>query len=200
MKYLQYVFHLIFVLFLIFQIANGAENDYGIVKAWFNGKNATSEGDVLKVGEPAEIKVEIFSKINGIVGLELNEPGVTKAFKVNGPSNLDESIVNYNVTNDWSKTYTWTITPNGAWKNGNAPINIFVQFNKIVNGKITNDKTIQFTIANPYILDEQYTGSPTTTTTSSAPKTTEPGAPMKTAPFLSLLAAAFVLLLARRWR
>ncbi len=195
MKYLQYVFHLIFVLFLIFQMANGAENEYGIVRAWFDGKNATVNNVQLKIGEFAEVKVEVISKIKGDASIKLKEPGVTKAFNfISGPSKEEEWITNMNVDSGWSKIYVWTLSPNGEWKNGNAPINILVQFNK---GMI--DKTIQFTIANPYILDEQYTGA-ASTTTSPAPKTTEPGAPMKTAPFLSLLAAAFVLLLARRWQ
>ena len=38
-----------------------------------------------------------------------------------------------NIESGWSKTYTWTIAPNGAWKNGNAPLNIIVQFNKVKN-------------------------------------------------------------------
>ena len=41
-----------------------------------------------------------------------------------GQVNMDERIDNLNIESGWSKTYTWTITPNGAWKNGNAPINI----------------------------------------------------------------------------
>ena len=77
------------VLFLNFQLATGAENEYGIVKAWFNGENATVNGVQLKIGEPVEVKVEILSKINGDVSFKLNEPGVTKAFKVlNGPSKM----------------------------------------------------------------------------------------------------------------
>jgi len=193
MKGTKYVLIFFVVLFLNLIIVNAAENDYGIAKAWFNGKNATVEGVELKVGEPAEVKVEVTSKINGIVALELTEPGVTKAFEINGPSKMDESIVNYDVTNGWSKIYTWTITPNGAWKNGNAPLNIFVQFDEIVKGKIKGDKTIQFTIANPYILDEQYNGAVTTTT----PKITETGAhPAKEAPFLPAIIMVGALLLA----
>lgn len=54
----------------------------------------------------------------------------------------------------------------------------------------------QFNIANPYILDEQYSG--TVTTTSGAPKITETGAPAKAAPFLSVIFTVSTLLLA--WR
>jgi len=60
------------------------------------------------------------------------------------------------------------LKPNGAWKNGNAPINIFVSFSK--KG---NQKPIQFTIANPYILDEQYSGAVPTTETTVSPAGTQ---------------------------
>ncbi len=122
---------------------------------------------------------------------------MTKAFDIKeGPSNHDVTIDNYDITNGWFKTYTWTLTPNGAWKNGNAPLNIFVQFDKIVNGKIKGDKTIQFTIANPYILDEQYTG----VTTTPAPEITGTGAAAKPAPFPSMLFVFMALLMAWGFR
>jgi hypothetical protein len=130
-------------------------------------------------------------KIYGNVYLILNEPGVTKAFDVLiGPSKEDERIDNLKIDSGWSKTYTWTLTPNGAWKNGNAPINIFVEFSKI-----KNDKKIQFTIANPYILDEQYTGTATTPETTASPVGTQ----AKEAPFLPLIFTVSALLPAWRW-
>ena len=183
---------LILVLLLNFQFANAAENDYGSVKAWFNGKNATVVGTELKVGEPAEVKVEVVSKINGHVFVELTEPGVTKAFDVSGPSKEDESIDNYDIINGWSKTYTWTITPNGAWKNGNAPINIFVSFYNI---KKDFQKPLQFTIANPYILDEQYSGAVPTPETTASPGITQ----VKEMPFVPVIFAVSVLILTWRW-
>jgi sarcinarray family protein len=195
-KFKMYLLILI-TLVLFFQIAAGAENDYGIVKAWFNGQNATVNGIQLKIGEPVELKIEVVSKINGQVFIKLKEPGYSKAFNVlNGPSKQDESIDNYDITADWSRTYTWTITPNGAWKNGNAPINIFVQFNKIVNGKLKGDKIFQFTIANPYILDEQYSGAVPT-----PEKTVSPvGTQAKETPFLPVIFTVGALILAWRWR
>jgi len=184
------------VYFLIFQIGSAEENEYGIVKAWFNGENATVEtinGFQLKIGEPVDVKVELISKINGDISLKLKEPGTTQAFNVvNGPSKQDEWI-DLEIENGVAKTYIWTITPNGAWKNGNAPINIFVQFNKGMN-----NKKIQFTIANPYILDEQYTGA--AASTRGMPEITETRAPAKPAPFLSVIFMVGALLLAWIWR
>ncbi|CAG0994680.1 hypothetical protein METP3_02872 [Methanosarcinales archaeon] len=98
-----------------------------------------------------------------------------------------------NINKGWSKTFIWKVAPNGAWKNGNAPINIYVGF---YNTKSKVDKNIKFTIANPYILDEQYTGAATTTP---APEITGTGAPpAKSTPFLPFIFTVSTLLLA--WR
>jgi sarcinarray family protein len=189
----RYKYLLILITFILyFQNVAGAENDYGIVEAWFNGQNATVNGIQLKIGETSELKIEVTSKIDGNVYIKILEPGTTKAFNViSGPSKQDERIDNLNVVKGWSRTLTWTISPNGAWKNGNAPINVFVEFSKI-----KDDKKIQFTIANPYILDEQYSGAVTTTT--GAPKITETGAQAKATPFLPLIFTVSTLLFA--WR
>ncbi len=184
----------LFVYFLIFQIASAEENEYGIINAWFKGENATVEtinGIQLKIGEPAEVKLEVLSKINGNVYIKLKEPGVTRAYDMlSGPSKNDEYINNYDVIAGWSKTYTWVIEPNGNWKNGNAPINVFVSFSK--KG---NQKPIQFTIANPYILDEQYSGAVPTPETTPSPAGTE----AKAIPFLSVIFTVSTLILAWRW-
>jgi sarcinarray family protein len=187
----------IIVLLLSIQTSFAAENEYGIVNAWFNEKNATVEGFSMKIGEPAEIKVEVTSKINGNVYVELNEPGITKSYNVvNGPSKFDESIDNLKIESGWSKTFTWTVAPNGAWKNGNAPINIFVEFSKI-----KTDKKIQFTIANPYILDEQYSGSiPARTTGAAQPSTTGTSSEPQQVPFLSAAGALAVMLGIWMWK
>ncbi|MFH1733078.1 MAG: sarcinarray family MAST domain-containing protein [bacterium] len=161
---LKLIIFVFMALFLNTHLSSAAENDYGIVQAWFNEKNATVEGLSMKIGEPATISVTVKSNISGNVYVKLIEPGFTKAYEVlSGPSKQDERIDNLNIESGWSKTFTWTIAPNGAWKNGNAPINIFVSFSK--KG---NQKPIQFTIANPFILDEQYPGSTPTQTTGAA--------------------------------
>jgi sarcinarray family protein len=198
MKYMAYVIIFIVVLLLNFQIADAAENEYGTVKAWFDGKNATVTGIELKVGEPVEIKIEVESKINGHVFVKLTEPGVTKAFDViSGPSNQDERIDNLNIANGWSKLFIWKIKPNGAWKNGNAPINILVSF---YNLKKDNQKPIQFTIANPYILDEQYAGAASKPKATSTPTGTLQSTSVKETPFLPVIITVSALILAWRWR
>jgi sarcinarray family protein len=190
---LKLLIFLFIALFLNSQVVSAAENDYGIVNAWFNDKNATVEGFSMKIGEPATIKVTITSKINGNVHVKLIEPGVTKAFEVlSGQSKQDERIDNMGISQGWSKTFIWEVKPNGAWKNGNAPINIFVSF---YNSKNQVQKPLEFTIANPYILDEQYPGStPAHTTGAAQPSPTGTSSETQQSPFFSALVALMVIL------
>jgi sarcinarray family protein len=146
-------------------LADPVENDFGIVNAWYNGQEATVKDVYLKVSEPAEITVYVQSKIDCDIYVELINPLVTMPYDIiNGPSEFDELIKNRDVKSGWKENYTWIITPNGEWTNGNAPLNIFIQFSYQ-----DEDRIEKFTIANPIILDEQYTGSnPSHTTTTSS--------------------------------
>ncbi|MDW7777364.1 MAG: sarcinarray family MAST domain-containing protein, partial [Methanosarcinales archaeon] len=162
-------FVLIFSLFLVFSPNSlAAENEYGSVYAWFNDESATVEGYKLKVNEPFEVIIDIESKIDGNVYVQLYEPGVTTAYEViDGPSKIEEWIDNPKIQSGWKKTYRWTLKPDGGWTGGNAPINIMVSFSK--EG---TQQPIEFTIANPYILDEQYSG-PAPTHTPTDPSSTD---------------------------
>ena len=149
-------------------VAEPIENEYGIVNAWYNDKEATVENIKLKVYEPAELKVEIKLKKDCDVYLKISNPMVTKAYKIySGPSDYDEYFNKEKVGANEILTYSWIIKPTGDWINGNAPINIRVIF---------TEKDIQlpieFTIATPYILDEQYSG-PAPTRTAANPSSTD---------------------------
>ncbi|MCD4765646.1 MAG: sarcinarray family MAST domain-containing protein [Methanosarcinales archaeon] len=141
------------ILLIFISNCTAAENEFGIVHAWSNDEPATVEGMILKINEPFTVKATIESKIDGKIAVQLYEPGVTNAYEVvEGPSEIDEYIKNLNIESGWKTTYVWKLKPNGDWTNGNAPINLFVQFNKAHD----DVRMIQFTIANPHILDEQY--------------------------------------------
>ncbi len=177
------------------------ENEYGNVKAWFNGQEATVKNVKLKIGEPFDIKVIVNSNISGHVIIELTNPLVTEPYEVVEGINIGKSDDNLKILSGWSKTITWKLKPNGAWKNGNAPINIFVQFTKIENGKIKGDKMIEFTIADPYIIDEQYPGStPAQTTGAAQPSPTGTSSKPQQTPFLTAAGAIAVMLGVWMWK
>jgi len=162
---------LIFLLFinLHLALAEPVENEYGIVDAWFDGKEATVENVQLKINEPVEIKVKVTSKEKCHVAIYLDNPLVTESYRViSGPSQIDKRIDALNVESGWTETYAWTVAPTGEWTMGNAPVNVYVQFTKAVDDK----KSIEFTIANPYILDEQYSG-PAPSRTATDPSSTD---------------------------
>ncbi|MDD1744473.1 MAG: hypothetical protein LUQ20_01490 [Candidatus Methanoperedens sp.] len=73
---LKLIIFVFIALLLNSQVASAAENDYGIVQAWFNEKNATVEGFSMKIGEPATIKVNVTSKINGNVVIAQYQVGI----------------------------------------------------------------------------------------------------------------------------
>src|SRR3972149_1592017 len=176
--------------------AESMGNEYGFVNAWFNGQEATVKNVNLKIGEPAEIKVIVTTNVSGHVFVKLTNPLVTEPYQVIDGTDVGKRIDNLNVPSGWSKTFIWKIKPNGDWKDGTAPINVFVSF---FNSKKGDQKPIEFTIANPYILDEQYTGATRTQTplpTGTAPGTTTP----KAAPFPPALGVIAMLLGIWMWK
>ena len=191
------IIFIISILFVFIPNSSAAENNYGIVSAWFNNEPATVEGISLKNNEPFTIKVEVESKIEGNVYVQLYEPGVTTAYTViDGPSKINEWIYNTKIESGWKKTYIWKLKPDGDWTNGIAPINIFVQFNQAHDDIMK----LEFTIANPYILDEQYSGS--TPKPTPDPKSTDQPPSSKGLPGFGVVAAlmgvAAVVLTGRR--
>ena len=175
-------------------LADPVENDFGIVNAWYNGQEATVKNISLGVGEPAEIIVSVFSKIDCNVYVELANPLITMPYEmVNGPSEFDEIIQNRGVKSGWSENYSWIIKPNEKWTNGNAPINLFVQFSDRGDVRIE-----EFTIVNPIILDEQYSGSSpfhTTTDPSSIDQSQS-----NSSPSFGIIVALLSIVLVMMWR
>jgi sarcinarray family protein len=136
-------------------MAEPNENEYGIVNAWFNEKEATVENIQLKINEPAQLKIEIIPKKNCDVYLKISNPMITEAYKLeSGPSEYDKYFNKDNVEVNEILSYSWVIKPTGDWINGNAPINIRVIFTEK-----DVQMPIEFTIADPYILNEQYSGT-----------------------------------------
>ena len=175
--------------------AEPVENDFGIVNAWYNGQEATVRDVQLKIGEITEIKVEVTSKINGHIFVKLTNPLKTESYKViSGPSVFNKRIDNLNIESNWTKIYIWKIEPTGEWTNGNAPINLFVEFSKSYD----DDRHVKFTIANPIILDEQYSvssSSHTITDPSSTDQSQSNGSPS-----FGIIAALLSVVLVVMWR
>jgi len=175
-------------------LADPVENDFGIVNAWYNGQEATVKDVYLKVSEPAEITVYVQSKIDCDIYVELINPLVTMPYDIiNGPSEFDELIKNRDVKSGWEENYTWIITPNGEWTNGNAPLNIFIQFSYQ-----DEDRIEKFTIANPIILDEQYSDSNPSHITTNPSSTNQ--SQSNSSPSFGIIAALLSVALVVMWK
>jgi sarcinarray family protein len=175
-------------------LADPVENDFGIVNAWYNGQEATVKDVYLKVSEPAEITVYVQSKIDCDIYVELINPLVTMPYDIiNGPSEFDELIKNRDVKSGWKENYTWIITPNGEWTNGNAPLNIFIQFSYQ-----DEDRIEKFTIANPIILDEQYSDSNPSHITTNPSSTNQ--SQSNSSPSFGIIAALLSVALVVMWK
>ena len=149
-------------------LAEPEENDFGIVNAWYNGQEATVKNIYLDVNEQAELKVEIIPKKDCDIYVKISNPMVTEAYRIkSGPSEYDSYFSNKNVKVHENLTFFWIIEPTGDWTNGNAPINVRVSF-----AERDIQMPIEFTIANPYILDEHYSG-PAPTRTATDPSSTD---------------------------
>jgi sarcinarray family protein len=171
-------------------MAKPIENDYGIINAWLNGKEATVENIQLKINEPAELKVEIILKKDCDVYLKISNPMITEAYKIeSGPSDYDKYFSKEKVEANEILTYSWIIKPTGDWTDGNAPINI-----RIIFTKKEIQMPIEFTIANPYILEEHYSGP------AAAPSSTDQPPSSEGSPGFGALAALAGTALVIMWR
>ena len=151
-------------------LAEPEENDFGIVNAWYNGQEATVKNIYLDVNEQAELKVEIIPKKDCDIYVKISNPMVTEAYRIkSGPSEYDSYFSKKNVKAHENLTFFWIIEPTGDWTNGNAPINVRVSF-----AERDIQMPIEFTIANPHILDEHYSGPASTRTTTDPSSTDQP--------------------------
>lgn len=145
------IWALALALVIIVSLAGDSEAKH-VIKAYFNGQEATVTGVSLKVGEPFTIDLYVTPDRYTTVSARLREPGgglgsyrrisgdsVDKVHKEGGPNDTVH--------------YQWVLAPTDAWAGGTAPLNI--QYN--VWGE-TMDGDVQgyFTVVEAYISPAKY--------------------------------------------
>jgi len=141
---------MVFIIFSSFAVAyETPECAYGTFDAWYSEdgvewQNTTVDHAELKRGEPFYIKATGNAKFDSIrTALILSETGEDNAEEssfelLDGRCYLYE-ILGLGVISEknTSFTYTWKlrVKPDTDWAGGNAPLNIFAQFDKKVNGE-----------------------------------------------------------------
>ena len=163
---------MVFIFFSSFTVAyETPECAYGTFDAWYSKdgiewQNTTVDYADLKRGEPFYIEATVSTKIESIwVAMELSETGESSSkgssFEaIDGPCDMYETFdLGEIYEKNTSFTYTWKlrVKPDTDWAGGNAPLNIFAQFDKNVNGE-WHTEDISFTAVNVYILDELWEG------------------------------------------
>ena len=163
MRKTKNLFIFIFSLLVFMMIApkvSADECEYGTMKAFFskdeiNWENATVHNATSKLGEPFFVKAVIRSKIDLMsIDIKIWETGENDVNDstyelLEGPSCFFTYYDIYPVSKNDSFTYIWKfrVKPDTEWVEGNAPLNIFTQFDKT---DLNNDG-ISFTIVNMYI-------------------------------------------------
>jgi len=162
---------IILCLFILTKPVYAGECEYGTMKAWFSKdsstwQNATVNNISIKRGEPFFIKTTVKPHIDLLsIDIKIWETGENNAENstyelLEGPNSYFRFIDIYPVLINDSYTYIWKfrVKPDTEWVNGNAPLNIYVQFDKTDK----DNDGIYFTITNLLIEDilwENYTRS-----------------------------------------
>jgi sarcinarray family protein len=140
----------VLVLFISVPGQAGAKN---IIKAYFNGREATVTGVTLKVGEPFTIGLDVTPDRDTTVIAILREPGGgDEAYRLlNGETK--GNMVTKKCGPDSPAHFRWTLAPGGKWTYGNAPLDI--QYD--VWGKTpADDVQGYFTVVDAHISPERF--------------------------------------------
>jgi len=166
MEIKKYMF-IIMIFLILFSIPHirAAECEYGSVEAFFskdgeNWQKATVQNSTLKRGEAFFIKAYIRSKINlSSIDIKIWETGENSKFNstfklIEGFDCFFSFYDIYPIKKDDNLTYIWqfNVKHNTKWFNGNAPLNLFVQFDK--NEEV--NEQVSFTIVNFFIKKDVF--------------------------------------------
>lgn len=145
------IWALLLALAVLIFISGDAEAKH-VIKAYFNGQEATVTGITLKVDEPFTVDLYVTPDRYTTVSVRLREPGggLGSYRRISGDP---EDIVRKKGGPDDTVHYQWVLAPTDAWTGGTAPLNI--QYN--VWGE-TMDSDVQgyFTVMEAYISPEKY--------------------------------------------
>ena len=173
---------IIFILVLIFLVDETTADphltkdsprcEYGVFDTWFSldGNkwiNTTVDHIILKRGQPFYIKLEI-STLQDDIWISIMFSEVGEKTKKDSTFELIEGPMAFYRPFDLGKisykntflNYTWgfRVKKNTTWVNGNAPLDIMVQFDKKINGE-WDTNPISYTVVNAFIDEKQWIDS-----------------------------------------
>jgi MAST domain-containing protein len=143
-----------------------AENPYGKIytyDVYYNDKllpDTDVAKPVLKIGEPFTVGINLTVYQKSEVSVQLNEIGEGYFVIVDGPTSKMNVYRADIMEKNSSILYKWTVIPTEKWAGGSIPIDIIYQINDFKTGHILVNSG--FTVAYPYISNENYKGKVST--------------------------------------
>ena len=142
---------------------------YGIFDTWFslNGSiwiNTTVDNIVLKRGQPFYIKLEVFTILDDIwISIMFSEVGESNIENstyelIDGPDAFYKPFdIGRILHKNTFLNYTWKfrVKRNTTWINGNAPLDIMVQFDRKIKDE-WDYNPISYTVVNAFIDEKQW--------------------------------------------
>ena len=144
-----FIFLMVFALFISMACDASAKN---VIKAYFNGKEATVTGVTLKVGEPFTIDLNVTPDRYTTVAALLREPGGGDAYNLLSGDAKDVVVRKKGGPND-PVHFQWVLAPGEEWTDGTAPLNI--QYD-VWGETMDGDTQGYFTVVEAYISPEKY--------------------------------------------
>lgn len=143
---------LLLVLIIVTSMAADGEAKH-VIKAYFNGQEATVTGVKLKVDEPFTIDLYVTPDRYTTVAARLREPGggLESYRRISGDDGGD--IVRKKGGPNDTVHFQWVLAPTDDWAGGTAPLNI--QYN-VWGETMGGDVQGYFTVVEAYISPEKY--------------------------------------------
>lgn len=147
---------LLLVLIIVTSMAVDGEAKH-VIKAYFNGQEATVTGVKLKVDEPFTVDLYVTPDRYTTVAARLREPGggLESYRRISGDDGGD--IVRKKGGPNDTVHFQWVLAPTDDWAGGTAPLNI--QYN-VWGETMGGDVQGYFTVVEAYISPERYRAPP----------------------------------------
>ena len=147
---------LLLTLVLVISTACGA-GAKPVIKAYYNGQEATVSGVTLQVGEPFTVDLYVTPDRYTTVATRLREPGggLESYERISGDAAGD--IVRKKGGPNETVHFRWVLAPTDAWTGGTAPLDIqYDVWGETMDGDVQG----YFTVVEAYISPEKYSPSP----------------------------------------
>ena len=124
-----------------------------IVKAYFNGQEATVTGVTLKTGEPFTVDLYVTPDRPTTVAALLREPGGD--WDAYAPVSGDPAgtVVRKKGSSSDTVHFRWVLAPREAWAGGSAPLNVVYD---VWGEDVDGDVQGYFTVVEAYISPERF--------------------------------------------